>query len=226
METELKFMYKEGYTQSDIIDEPIIAEHLINNWNMSFAMRSSYLDTSDEILRKRRSVLRIRRANDRYYLTLKMPVHKHLDDESGIYERQEFEFELTGEDYHWDKKQGLNPIWFFNKMNNLTKNTEDDLRQLLHLIEGRALFEMCIADFTRTSYAYAYRTSRFELCFDEGYLGTSEQIEQFSEIEFELLSGKTEDAISLHNTLLQKLPLISAAKSKYGRAIEIADRYR
>ncbi len=224
METELKYFYKDNYNQFDLLSEPVISAHLSKIGNMSYAMRSSYFDTSDEILRKARSVLRIRRANERYYLTLKMPVHKNLLNEKGIFERQEFEFELPEDEWKWDSKKGLNSNWFLSRIQ-AQPIVEQDLKRLLHLLEGRPLYEVCLADYTRTAYGFAYRTSQFELCFDEGYLGTSEHIELFSELEFELLNGKKEDLMALNTMLLNQLPLIPAHKSKYGRAIEIADQY-
>ena len=30
------------------------------------------------------------------------------------------------------------------------------------------LSEVCLADFTRTAYVFSFRTSKFEICFDEG----------------------------------------------------------
>lgn len=224
METELKYFYQNNYNQYDILSEPIIADHLSKIGNMSYAMRSSYFDTSDEILRKARSVLRIRRANERYYLTLKMPIHKNLLDKKGLFERQEFEFELLEDEWKWDFKKGLNSNWFLSRIQE-QPTSEQDLQRLLSLVEGRPLYEVCLADYTRTAYGFAYRTSQFELCFDEGYLGNSEHIEFFSEMELELLNGKREDLIALNTILLNQLPIIPADQSKYGRAIEIADQY-
>lgn len=225
MESELKYFYKDGFTQFDVISEAIISEHLSKTGNMSYAMRSSYFDTSDQILRKSKSVLRIRRCNERYYLTLKMPVHTSLVNGKGIFERQEFEFELTEEEWKWDTKKGLNPSWFISRVSQHS-HVEQDLKQLLRMIEGRPLMEVCLADYTRTAYGFAYRTSQFELCFDEGYLGTSEKIDFFSEMEIELLNGKREDLMALNTVLLNQLPIYPAQKSKYGRAIDIADRFK
>ena len=52
------------------------------------------------------------------------------------------------------------------------------------------------------------------------------KIRQFSELEFELLLGKIEDLIALRGILLEHLPLIPMEKSKYGRAIAIADQLK
>lgn len=226
MESELKFFYKDGFSQADIIDDPLIVNNILTIGNMSYAMRSTYFDTSDELLRKRNAVLRIRRANEHFYLTFKMPIHKMKYRSEGIFERQEFEFKLSEKEEYWDSKKGISPTWFLNRMSEKAEFVDQDLKQLLLLLEDRPLYEVCLADYTRITYAYEYRLSRFELCFDEGYLGTSEYVEQFSELEFELLSGPKEDLLNLKNVLLDKLPLVAAKVSKYGQAIAIADRYR
>lgn len=226
MESEIKFAYQEGYSQFDIMDAPIISENLLPIGNMSYAMRSTYFDTSDDLLWSHQAVLRIRRSNERYYLTLKLPLHKLLHDGQGVFERQEYEFELTGDDCNWDKQQGLSSTWFLARLRERTGQVDQDLKQLLQLLEGRPLREVCLADYTRTTYAYEYRSSRFELCFDEGYLGVSEHIEQFSEVEFELLTGHKADLVALYTALVKELPVVPQNLSKYGRAIAIAKRYR
>ena len=50
MEAELKFTYKKGFTYFDIIESPFIANNLLQSSITSYAMRSSYFDTSDEFL--------------------------------------------------------------------------------------------------------------------------------------------------------------------------------
>lgn len=228
METELKFILKDSANFDEIMNEPIILDNLLLTGNMSYAMRSSYFDTEDQLLRQHKGCLRIRRSNERFYLTLKLPNHHNDMHDAGIFERQEWEFKLNDEDQYWDMKSGINPTWFLNRMLTETEykeSSDPDLVQILRVLEGRPLYEVCIADFTRTSYPYSYRSSRFELCFDEGYLGTAEYVKQFSEIELELLTGNREDLISLKHEFLTKLPLISATKSKYDLAIEIADLY-
>ncbi|NLJ70981.1 MAG: CYTH domain-containing protein [Clostridiaceae bacterium] len=229
MESELKFTLKEDASFREIMNEPIILDHLLLTGNMSYAMRSSYFDTADQLLRQRRGSLRIRRSNERFYLTLKLPSHNNALYNTGVFERQEWEFELNDEDRHWDMKTGINPTWFLNRIlaeTDYKESADPDLVQILRVIEGRSLYEVCLADYTRTSYPYSYRSSRFELCFDEGYLGTAEYVKQFSEIELELLTGNREDLFYLKNDFLAKLPVISATKSKYDQAIEIADLYR
>ncbi|MGB4609165.1 MAG: CYTH domain-containing protein [Saccharofermentanales bacterium] len=228
MESELKFILKEDADFMEIMNEPIIFDHLLLTGNMSYAMRSSYFDTADQLLRQRKGFLRIRRSNERFYLTLKLPNHNNGLQDPGVFERQEWEFELNDEEQHWDIKTGINPTWFLNRMLTEKDNKEasdPDLVQILRVLEGRPLYEVCLADYTRTSYAYSYRSSRFELCFDEGYLGTAEYVKQFSEIELELLTGNREDLFYLKNDFLAQLPVISATKSKYDQAIEIADLY-
>ena len=227
MEAELKFKYKEGFSQFDIINASFIANNLLKAGNMSYAMRSSYYDTSDEFFRRRMAVLRLRRQNERFYVTLKMPILKPLEHSEGYFERQEYEFELQERDKAIDLSLGLNSNWFLQRLNENGIDTySQDLIQLLKMAEKQPLHEVCVADYTRTSYAFAFRTSHFEICFDEGYLGTSEKIEQFSELEFELLSGKGVDLVALKGILLEHLPLVPMRQSKYGRAIAIADQLK
>ncbi|NLM20016.1 MAG: CYTH domain-containing protein [Clostridiaceae bacterium] len=229
MESELKFILKDDIDFMEIMNEPIILDHLLLTGNMSYAMRSSYFDTENQLLRQRKGFLRIRRSNERFYLTLKLPNHNNnMYDDAGIFERQEWEFELNDEEQYWDMKTGINTTWFLNRMligAEYRESSDPDLIQILRVIEGRPLYEVCLADYTRTSYAYSYRSSRFELCFDEGYLGTAEYVKQFSEIELELLTGNREDLFYLKHDFLTQLPVISATKSKYDQAIEIADLY-
>ncbi|HZJ68508.1 MAG TPA: CYTH domain-containing protein [Candidatus Eisenbacteria bacterium] len=226
MERELKFFYKDNFSQMDIIIHPIIENHLLSGDSMSYAMRSSYFDTSDELLRKRKAVLRIRRANEHFYLTFKMPIHEIKDKTDGVFERQEFEFKLSEKEEYWDSNKGISPAWFLNRMSEKADYVDQDLKQLLLLLEDRPLNEVCLADYTRNTYAYEYKLSRFELSFDEGYLGNSEHVEQFSELEFELLSGSMDDLLSLRTVLLEELPIIAAKISKYEQAIAIADQFK
>lgn len=221
VEAELKYTIDTGDLDS-LIAKPEISRFLTQmGQHKSYAMRSVYYDTYDQKLREHKIVLRRRRANTRYFITMKAPITAH----DGVFLRKEWEYELSGEDCLLDPRDGLDKAWFLRRLRENGKPADDDagLIHVLDKIDGVPLREVCGSDFMRMAYRLSYRGSLFELALDQGYLFAQDRNAPFEEIELELLEGSLEDIQELNDIWLAKLPILPNTLTKYERAIALFD---
>lgn len=162
----------------------------------SFQMETTYYDTPDEALSKKKITLRRRFENGISVCTLKTPA-------AGV-GRGEFQIEAESIEKAIPELCKLSGF-----------------AQLEMLIAG-GLREVCGAKFTRIARKISFGSSVLELALDQGVLLGGEKNLPLYEVEVELISGDVADA-DLYGTLLaNKFSLQEETKSKFRRAMALA----
>ena len=159
-------------------------------------METTYYDTPAGALSRRRYTLRRRMENARSVCTFKYPV-------SGP-GRGEAEIEA-------DSLETAIPV--------LCKLSD---RPELAALTAEGLVAVCSARFTRTAYTLSFRDSVLEVALDRGVLqGGGREIPLF-EAEVELKSGTPADAQAYAGILAKAYDLLPEQKSKFRRALDLA----
>ncbi|MBE6942919.1 MAG: CYTH domain-containing protein [Ruminococcaceae bacterium] len=159
-------------------------------------METTYYDTPNSALSKRKITLRRRLENGHSVCTLKTP--------TGTTARGEFQTEC-------DSIHDAIPV--LCKLSNWV--------ELLSLTtEG--IIPVCGAKFTRTARKIPFGDSLLEVALDAGILIGGEKELPLFEVEVELLSGKEQDADLYAALLAQKFSLQEEPKSKFRRALDLA----
>ena len=188
-EFELKFLAEES------VFEPLKLES--TDWT-SFEMATTYYDTADAQLSKRRWTLRRRFENGVSVCTLKTP--------AGKLERQEFELECR--DIHAAIPQlcGMGAP-----------------AELLDLT-AHGVLEVCSARFHRWAGQVTLGENRVELALDKGVLMGGGREQPFVEVEVELKAGDPSVAVAYAKSLAQRFGLRPESQSKYKRALTLAGK--
>ncbi|MBQ3000460.1 MAG: CYTH domain-containing protein [Oscillospiraceae bacterium] len=159
-------------------------------------METTYYDTPQGDLSRRKITLRRRLENGVSVCTLKTP--------TGTAARGEFQVEC-------DRITDAIPI--LCKLSNL--------EELLPLT-GQGVVPVCGAKFTRTARKISFGDSLLEVALDTGILiGGDKELPLF-EVEVELLSGEMGDADLYANLLSRRFSLQQEPKSKFRRALSLA----
>ena len=161
------------------------------------SMETTYFDTADLALRKRRWTLRRRLENGRAVCTVKTP----LPDGS----RGEWEVESP------DLAAGVRHLCAMGAPGAL----------LDYVNQGVASF--CGARFTRLAKTIALPNGTVELALDQGVLLGGGKELPFAEVEVELKQGRDEDAIAFAKELAARFHLAPEPKSKLRRALDLAE---
>ena len=162
------------------------------------SMETTYFDTADLALRKRRWTLRQRLENGRAVCTVKTP----LPDGS----RGEWEAENS------DLSAGVTQLCGMGAPKEI----------LDYVNQGVAPF--CGARFTRLAKTIELPGGRVELALDEGVLLGGGRELPFAEVEVELKQGQDEDAIAFAQALAARFHLVAEPKSKLRRALDLAGK--
>lgn len=158
------------------------------------AMETTYYDTPGRALSARRCTLRRRLENGRWVCTLKTPQAGHS--------RGEWELE------------GLE----------LPAAAEELLRLGgLEDLSGADFVPVCGARFTRLAKTVSLSDCTLELALDQGRLLGGGRELPFWEVEVELKSGSQDTAVAYAQMLAQKYSLKIEEKSKFSRALALAD---
>ena len=159
-------------------------------------MESTYFDTADHRLSRAHMTLRLRLENDESICTLKTP----LPDGS----RGEWECPAT------DIACGIDAL--------LALGAPETLKQLT--MDG--LTSVCGAAFTRCAIDLPTADGMAELALDQGILTGGGKEIPLQEVEIELKSGSEEAALALAAQIAEKYNLQSESKSKFRRAMDLA----
>ena len=162
----------------------------------SIAMETTYYDTPGRALSARKWTLRRRLENGVSVCTLKTP--------AGGLGRHEWEVEQ-------DSIQTAIPE--LCKLSNL-----DDLAEMT----AGGVSPVCGARFTRLACQVNIENAVVELALDEGILFGSGRELAFAEVEVELKSGAEEAACRFAEDLAARFHLIPEEKSKFRRALDLA----
>lgn len=162
----------------------------------SIAMETTYYDTPGRALSARKWTLRRRLENGVSVCTLKTP--------AGGLGRYEWEVEQ-------DSIQAAIPE--LCKLSNL-----DDLAEMT----AGGVSPVCGARFTRLACQVNIENAVVELALDEGILFGCGRELAFAEVEAELISGAEEAACRFAEDLATRFHLIPEEKSKFRRALDLA----
>lgn len=159
-------------------------------------METTYYDTRDHALSQRNCTLRRRKENERSVCTLKMPA------EGGG--RREFEVEAP------DIESGLPELC---KLSGFT---------LLSSLPANSVVAVCSARFTRIAKLLHPEGCSIELALDSGVLvGGGKEI-PLCEVEFEQKGGSREAVCAFAATLAGVYQLTPEHRSKFARALSLA----
>ena len=162
----------------------------------TLSMETTYYDTEDGALSGRHITLRRRLENGVGVCTLKTP--------AGTNARGEFQVESSSIE---DAIPALCKI--------------SGYEELLACTDG-GVFPVCGARFTRQAYRISFGDSLLEVALDRGVLSGGGKKQPFSEVEVELISGKTSDADLYGAVLATTYALTEEKKSKFHRAFALA----
>ena len=162
----------------------------------SIAMETTYYDTPGRALSARKWTLRRRLENGVSVCTLKTP--------AGGLGRHEWEVEQ-------DSIQTAIPE--LCKLSSL-----DDLAEMT----GGGVSPVCGARFTRLACQIAIEQAEVELALDQGILFGGGRETPLAEVEVELKSGSEEAACRFAQDLASRFDLIPEEKSKFRRALDLA----
>jgi inorganic triphosphatase YgiF len=164
--------------------------------------RNIYFDTADRRLRKAQYGLRVREIGERRIATLKGAAR--VSD--GLYERDEWEVEVGGDDPHgWPA---------------------GELRDRVLGLLGEDILEPTLAIYTRRQHIYAARGAArvAELSLDEGDISAGGLGQHFRELEIELLgAGSRADLDELVGLLRARFTLAPEDRSKLARGLALLD---
>ena len=168
-----------------------------DSWT-AYDMETTYYDTPDRRLRSLYWTLRRRFENGVSVCTLKTP--------AGGMGRNEFET-LCG-----DIQEALPQLC-----------AKGAPRELLDLTAG-GITEVCGARFRRLAGQVELENARVELALDKGVLTGGGKTLPFVEVEVELKSGDPTAAVAYANALAEQFGLRPERKSKYKRALTLAEQ--
>lgn len=145
------------------------------------------------------------------------------DPGSGLHQRMEWSVELDeDEEPETFFKVGFDVDWFL-RCSVSEGDPDEALREVLALLDGKPLVEICQANFTRESMDVGYGDTLMELSVDTGELIAGDKRESICELEIELKEGDARDLFALGEELAGSLPLEPESRSKYGRCLNMLD---
>lgn len=221
METELKLRFARIEDQENFLDSPWLHQLVMPDSRVETNMLSRYFDTRDKILTKTRTSLRIRQEGDVRVATIKLgdqAAGGRLNN--GLHQRQEWSVELDDEDWASDPEKGLDAGWF--QKNAVSDGDPDDrLHEILMMIDGQPLVEICQAGFVRTAFDVGYGDTLMELALDVGELSAGDLTGTIIELELELKEGDVRDLMELGEELKARFDLVPEPMSKYARCLAL-----
>lgn len=164
----------------------------------AYDMATTYYDTPDAALGKRRWTLRRRFENGRSVCTLKTP--------AGDLGRNEFELD-------WDDIHTAIP-----RLLELGAPAE------LAALAAAGIEEVCAARFRRLAGQVVRDGTRMELALDKGVLMGGGRELPFVEVEIELKEGSEAAAVAYAQSLAARFGLRPESRSKYKRALILAGK--
>ena len=206
MATEIEM--KLGVPSEDVLrqalEDPELTQYMKDDY-VTRHMHSSYYDTADGQLNRRKWTLRLRDEGGQKVAAFKTA---NMSDDAGFFTRNEWQC--------------------------LVDNVEDAIpllidqgapRELKNILKGKPLVECCGADFDRKSVClYLDEGVRVEIAGDLGYLFSGEKREPICELELELLYGDVGSLPPLCSQLLAEYGLHEETRSKYQRARALGEK--
>lgn len=160
-----------------------------------------YYETPDNRLRSHDMGLRIRGANGRYEMTMKIAGRVV----GGLHQRPEYNIDISKPELELDRFPA--EVW-----------PEGTLPATLSA-EAQPLFS---TDFWREKWLVTEGKSRIEIAFDRGEIKAGEEQEPICELELELLEGDASDVLKLAHKLVNQPGLRQGSLSKAARGYHLA----
>ena len=160
-----------------------------------------YYETPDNWLRNHDMGLRIRGANGRYEMTMKIAGRVV----GGLHQRPEYNIDISKPELELDRFPA--EVW-----------PEGTLPATLSA-EAQPLFS---TDFWREKWLVTEGKSRIEIAFDRGEIKAGEEQEPICELELELLDGDASDVLKLARKLVNQPGLRQGSLSKAARGYHLA----
>ena len=162
---------------------------------------SAYFDTSDQVLRKRKTSLRLRRSGRSIpVMTLKRKPTKS----QGPFAREEIEVRIRSQAPRIDAfDTGI-------------------ARELSDLLQGRPLELQFETRVRRRTRQIVFGGSKIEAAFDQGHIQAGDRRTRLNEVELELKEGSPSDLYALGSVLIAALPLRLDPMSKAQAAYNLA----
>ena len=160
-----------------------------------------YYETPDNWLRNHDMGLRIRGANGRYEMTMKIAGRVV----GGLHQRPEYNIDISKPELELDRFPA--EVW-----------PEGTLPATLSA-EAQPLFS---TDFWREKWLVTEGKSRIEIAFDRGESKAGEEQEPICELELELLEGDASDVLKLAHKLVNQPGLRQGSLSKAARGYHLA----
>lgn len=203
-EIEMKLSVPSEDTLRRVLEDPELTQYMKDDYETRH-MHSTYYDTADGQLSRRKWTLRLRNEGGQHVAAFKTA---NLSDDAGFFTRNEWQC--------------------------LVDNIEDAIpllidqgapRELKNILKGKPLVETCGADFDRQSAClYLDEGVRVEIAGDLGYLFAGENRTPICELELELLYGDAGSLPPLCSQLVTEYGLHEEGRSKYQRAKALSDQ--
>jgi len=213
METELKLRFNRPADQEDFLNNSWVHQLAMPDSRVETEMLSRYYDTPGHILTQTRTSLRIREEGELKIATIKLGGQVS----NGLHQRQEWSVDLTDEDWA-DDPVDLDINWF-QKYAVSDGDPDEHLREVLQLIDGQPLVEICQARFKRIAFDVGYGDTLMELALDSGELSAGDKTDIINELELELKEGNVRDLMELGEEIVARFGLTPESLSKYARCL-------
>ena len=220
METEIKLNASTLPSLGAIIQDPYLTNLLMPGSGQQIAMDSRYFDTPDGLLAAHGHALRLRTENESRIMTVKSGGPAG----DGLHQRLEWSVELTSDDDPLANPERGFELDAFMRRAVSDGDPDDLLYDILHLVAGQTLVEVCQIVFTRQAYDIGYGDTLMELALDEGELRGGGQSAPLCELELELREGDARDLVALGEELAIRFGLVPENKSKLARCLALAGR--
>jgi triphosphatase len=216
METELKLRFVQPDGQEQLLASAWFHQLVMSDSPAETDMLSRYYDTADLALTQMKTSLRIRQEGEAKSITIKLGGQAA----NGLHQRLEWSVRLSDADRPTEPEEGLDIGWF--QKNAVSDGDPDDqLREILRVIDGHPLTEICQASFVRLAYDVGYGDTLMEMDLDRGEIRAGDLTDSINELELELKEGDVRDLMALGAELASLYGLVPESKSKYSRCLDL-----
>lgn len=202
-EIEMKLSVPDEETLFRVLEDPELTQYMKDEYEVR-RMCSTYYDTADALLSKRKWTLRMRNEGGHNVAAFKTA---NMSDANGFFTRNEWQCSV-------DNMEDAIPMLI----------DQGAPRELKNLLKGHSLIPTCGAEFQRKSACLFMDDGvRVEIAGDLGYLFAGETKEPICELELELMYGDAGSLPPLAQQLIQEYGLKEEHRSKYERALSLLE---
>ncbi len=203
-EIELKLKLPAGMDAREFLEDEDIGGWIVPGSEEELEMEAVYYDTLQKLLQQNHVAFRVRNENGEYVATLKWD----SVSQNGFSVRNECNVEVSG------PQPDLSVF--------RSDLEEPELLVLLDHTSG--LRPIMTTRYTRRKAALDYEGSVLELAVDQGGVYAAGGMAPISEVEVELISGKTETLLKFGRFLMERFGLSPEQKSKFRRGLALLEK--